>query len=105
MRLSIKKFARAERERETDLGALERVDQTALADIREPYDANGHALRRARLVSLEKAHKRRCGTRGEVRALVRACRAEGQRRCRMAEMLQPRLSILARHQVYAYQLT
>jgi len=41
-----------EKRRKTDLGALERVDQAALADIREAHDADCHALRCARLVSL-----------------------------------------------------
>ncbi len=37
------------------LGALEGVDQTALADIREAEDANGDAMRRARFIRLEEA--------------------------------------------------
>ena len=61
------------------LGALEGVDQTALANIRKAHDADGDALRRARFVRLEEAEQRRCGARGEVRALMRARGAEGER--------------------------
>ena len=74
--------------------------QTALADIREADDANGDALRRARVVRLEEAEQRRCGARGEVRALMRARGAEGERWGCVAEVFEPCLGILARHQIY-----
>ena len=70
-------------------GALEGVDQTALTDIREADDANGDALHRARLVSLEEAEQHRCGARGEVRALMRARGAEGERWGCVAEVFEP----------------
>ncbi len=54
----------------THLGAFEGVDQTALADIREADDPDGDALRRSQFVRLEEAEQRRCGSRGEVRALM-----------------------------------
>jgi hypothetical protein len=82
------------------LGALEGVDKTAPADIREADDADGDALCRAWFVRLEEAEQRRCGARGEVRALMRACGAEGERWGCVAEVFEPCLGILAWHQIY-----
>jgi hypothetical protein len=39
----------------THLGTFEGVDQTALPNVREADDADGDALRRARLVRLKEA--------------------------------------------------
>jgi hypothetical protein len=63
----------------THLGAFEGVDQTALAHNREADDADGDALHRALFVRVEEVEKRRCGSRGEVRALMRERGAEGER--------------------------
>jgi hypothetical protein len=86
----------------THLGAFQRVDQTALADIREANNADGEALGRAQFVRLVEAEECRRGSRGEVRALVRAHRAEGECWGCMAEAFESCLRILARHQIYKH---
>jgi hypothetical protein len=80
----------------THLGAFKGVDQTALADIRE---ADGDALGRARFVRLEEAKQRRCGSRGEAGAPMRARGAAERWGC-VAEVFELCLGILARHQIY-----
>jgi len=52
------------------------ADQGTLANIREADKVDSDALGRARFVRLEEAEQRRRGSRGTVRALVRARRAE-----------------------------
>ena len=84
----------------THLGTFEGVDQTALADIRGANDTDGDALRCARFVHLEEAEQRRCCSRCKVCVLMRACGAEGECRGCVVEVFEPRLGILARHQIY-----
>jgi len=78
------------------LGTFQGVDQTPLAHIREADDADGDALCRTRFVRLEEAEQRRRGSRGEVRALMRACVSEGECWGCVAEVFEPCLRILAR---------
>ena len=84
----------------TYFGSFKRVDQTALADVGKANDADGYALRRARFVGLEEAEQCRGCARRQVHALVRTRRAECERRSCVAEVFEPCLGILARHQVY-----
>jgi hypothetical protein len=81
------------------LDAFEGVDQTALAHIWEANNVHGDALGRARFVRLEEAEHCRRGSRSEIRALVRARRAEGEHWGCVAEVFEP-LGILARHEIY-----
>jgi hypothetical protein len=83
----------------TYLGALEGVDQAALANIREADDADSDTLRRARFACLE-AEQRRRGSIIEVHAVMRACGAEGECWGCVAEVFEPCLGILAGHQIY-----
>jgi len=83
----------------TYLGALEGVDQTALADVRKADHADGDALGRARFVCLEEAKQGGCRAGGEIRPLMRARGAKRERwRC-VAEVFEPSLGILAWHQI------
>lgn len=86
----------------THLGTFEGVDQTAFANVGEADDAYGDALRGARFIRLEEAKQRGCRARGEVRALMRARRAERESWSGVTEMFQPCLGILARHQIYKH---
>lgn len=52
------------------LGALEGIDQTALADVREANDADNDALGRAWFVRLDEAKQCGCRFRGKVRPLM-----------------------------------
>jgi hypothetical protein len=81
------------------LGPFERVDQTAFADVGEANDADGDALRCARFVRLEEAEQCRGRARCQVRTLMRTRRAEWERRSCVAEVFEPCLGVLARHQV------
>jgi len=63
----------------THLGALEGINQTAFADVREANDTDGDAC-------LEEAKQRGCHARGEIHPLMEARRAKGSigvvwRRC------------------------
>ena len=49
--------------RQKDLRSFEGVDQTALANVGETYDANRYALRGTWFVSFYETQKRRCGGR------------------------------------------
>ena len=83
----------------THLGALEGIDQAALADVREANDADCEALGRARFVCLEEAKQGGCRSRGEIRPLMRARGAKRERwRC-VAEVFEPSLGIIAWHQI------
>jgi hypothetical protein len=84
----------------THLGTFEGVDQTALADIREADGADGDALRCVWFVHVEEAEQRRCCSRGKICVLMQACGAEGECRGCVAEVFEPRLGILVRHQIY-----
>jgi len=85
----------------THLGALEGVDQTALADVREANHADGDALGCARFVCLEEAKQGGCRARSEIRPLMRARGSKRERRRCVAEVFEPRLGIFAWHQIYA----
>ena len=95
-RVVLNKMTR-KKKKPADLGTLERVNQAALADIRETDYADGHALRRTWPVRFKQAEERRSSARGEVRALMRARGAKQQRWSRVTEMLQPSLCILPRY--------
>ena len=52
------------------LGALEGIDQTALADVREANDADNDALGRAWFVCLDEAKQGGCCFRRKIRPLM-----------------------------------
>jgi hypothetical protein len=81
------------------LGALEGVDQTALADVREANDADSDALGRAWFVCLDEAKQGGCRSRGKIRPLMRARGAKRERWCCVAEVFEPSLGVRTWHQI------
>ena len=76
------------------LGALERVDEGALADIGVPDDPDSNTLC-GRFVGFEQAEERGSGRRGEVGALMRGGGLEGEGRGRVPKITEPRLSVVS----------
>src|SRR6266702_5285596 len=72
----------------------------AFADVRKLTMPDGDALRCGRLVNLKKAEEWAGAVPKEIRALVPARGAGGQRWGRSGEVLRPCVSILSRYQAY-----